>query len=1258
MFRLSICSRILKLSSTAAMGLILGSFMAPSYAQGQSSDSNTLEEVTVTGSRIVRRDYESNSPIVTIDSAELENKSGLNIESYLNQLPSYNPSAAPTIQVGSGSNSDVQITPINSVGIASISLRGFGPNRNLVLIDGKRPVPINPLMVVDINQIPSGMIQRVETITGGASAVYGADAVGGVTNFILRNDFEGLDIDAQYSTTEAGDGEEYRGSAVVGSNIANGRGNITIGMEYYKRKVAYNDNRNFYSKGWKDLNTPGNFIGFTQGINGYNCGVTFVPTAFAFNCPPVAVANELFPNRPAGSNVFNPATNNFIRTYNFNADGTVWVNGSAAGLSNFDPSIIDGVKYTYQNVYDNSITQSDSETQQLKYNLTDGWTSSPQERYSIMLNSHYDITDKLTFFGRGTFSQSKTRTLLAGNNAIFGWEADIPYDPNTDSPVDPALDYTNPATAAAYAADPAAFLAANPNPNFIAHGQPGAQHPVPAELAILLNSRPPALTYCLQGAAGCPFNLFGFDLTQPTTDASLVGTSVPGTGRLAPWIPQWNTDDSFPYRSTENTQTQWQVEGGLRAQLPFKDWTGELYFSHGETSSYNINTGNMSLSRYRALAALPDYGANVNLVGNAQFLVPASGGAPASIGNAASVNFGAARVSCTSGFYDTYFGGEARPSQDCIDAINANLQSRTENKQDIVEVNVQGGLFDLPAGEVRAAAGFQYRRNAATFTPDILQSQVSFVDQVVGVYPTGYLDAHTSVKDFYMEALIPIVKDMPFLQKLELETGARHSDYNVAESTWTYKFLGNAQVNDWLRLRGGYNRATRAPNLGELFLNLQQVFAVGGTNFGDACGWASSAPWGASGGVNVPAGAAGYTAGQPAPLAGGQTTAGAMSTYMICLAQMGDDGTGTTGTALSYYGSTFNSGAAGSAFAWVLQEGTPTLKSEKADTFTAGFIASSPFQNPWLANLTAAVDWWMVDINDAIQLYSLDYANFLCYGAVTATTFAEAQAQAATPACQNVSRSASNGAALTATTAYSNQATIATSGIDFAVNWNAQLSDLGFDLPGGVGISVQATWLDYYKTKQSQQDFDVNIDWKGSLGPTLQGTNPGAYEYRVFTNFTYSLNNWMVNLRWRHLPSVKSADQAQEEAIIKHNTAVAAGAPGYLLSYTPGGTYGPFLETDAYDVLDLAFNWNINETWSLRGGIDNVADFSPAISTGTATGGKGYPAGTDLTAVCGGAPGCVNPTTYSLANPGYGTTNGGYYDTLGRRFFVGIKASF
>src|SRR5690606_21668411 len=135
---------------------------------------------------------------------------------------------------------------------ATLSLRGLGANRNLVLLDGRRAMPINASMAVSINTIPSAAIARIETITGGASSVYGADAVAGVVNFITRRDFEGLDFDVQTGETMENDGEEHRISGVLGSNLADGRGNVMIGFERSYRGEIRRVDREFYRKGYTD----------------------------------------------------------------------------------------------------------------------------------------------------------------------------------------------------------------------------------------------------------------------------------------------------------------------------------------------------------------------------------------------------------------------------------------------------------------------------------------------------------------------------------------------------------------------------------------------------------------------------------------------------------------------------------------------------------------------------------------------------------------------------------------------------------------------------------------------------------------------------------------------------------------------------------------------------------------------------------------------------------------------------------------------
>src|SRR5262245_57725466 len=237
------------LSIPAAVSAAIAAAGGVPSAHGQEVQREAVPEVTITGSRITRRDYEANSPIVTIDTEAFEKQSGQNVESYLNQLPNYNPASSPTT-----TEDDIQPTAVNSVGIATISLRGFGPNRSLVLLDGKRPVPANALMVTDVNSIPSAMLERVEIISGGASAVYGADAIGGVTNFILRKNFKGVRFDTQYGAAEAGDGEEFRVSGLLGTDFAEGRGNITVALEHYDRRAGLERNRDFYTRSWADPN--------------------------------------------------------------------------------------------------------------------------------------------------------------------------------------------------------------------------------------------------------------------------------------------------------------------------------------------------------------------------------------------------------------------------------------------------------------------------------------------------------------------------------------------------------------------------------------------------------------------------------------------------------------------------------------------------------------------------------------------------------------------------------------------------------------------------------------------------------------------------------------------------------------------------------------------------------------------------------------------------------------------------------------------
>jgi len=181
----------LLLAGSAALGALVAG--APALAQDAPVPSTdgptTVEEVIVTGSRIRRADLVSSSPVATVTSEDLKIASAGTVEEYLNTLP----------QLVAGSTKGTNVTG-ESDATASLNLRGLGPQRTLVLVNGRRFMASNQKGIVDVNNIPASLVERVELVTGGASAVYGSDAMAGVVNFILRDHFPGALTRARHGT--------------------------------------------------------------------------------------------------------------------------------------------------------------------------------------------------------------------------------------------------------------------------------------------------------------------------------------------------------------------------------------------------------------------------------------------------------------------------------------------------------------------------------------------------------------------------------------------------------------------------------------------------------------------------------------------------------------------------------------------------------------------------------------------------------------------------------------------------------------------------------------------------------------------------------------------------------------------------------------------------------------------------------------------------------------------------------------------------
>ena len=188
-------------------------------------DAEDIEEVLVTGSRIKRTNpLEATNPIVSIAEEQIELTGSVNVYDILNEIPQ----AGPATYSRASTNFSV-----GASGQQTIDLRGLGEGRTLTLVNGRRWVGGIPgTNIVDLNSIPTDLIERLEVTTGGASAVYGSDAIAGVVNVILKDDFEGVSLEVMTGAYDKGDGETNLYSLTAGASFAQDRGNAIINLRY------------------------------------------------------------------------------------------------------------------------------------------------------------------------------------------------------------------------------------------------------------------------------------------------------------------------------------------------------------------------------------------------------------------------------------------------------------------------------------------------------------------------------------------------------------------------------------------------------------------------------------------------------------------------------------------------------------------------------------------------------------------------------------------------------------------------------------------------------------------------------------------------------------------------------------------------------------------------------------------------------------------------------------------------------------------
>jgi outer membrane receptor protein involved in Fe transport len=302
--QLSRAIKLALLSSATTGGL--GAYTA-AVAQS-TADNDQIEEIVTTGSRIVRKDYDSVSPVFTINAKSISESGTPQIEQVLNELPQL----VPTITTTSNNPS--------LGGQANIDLRGLGTTRTLVLLDGARLQPSTVSGTIDLNTIPAGLIDSVEIVTGGGSAVYGSDAIAGVVNIKLKRDFEGVQIGALSSMSAESDGVTNGLNLLLGGNFADDRGNAVLFMSYDDREAVFAGDRSWSGVALGPTLAP---LGSTSTPEGYFVpSGTNLPTQAAvdavwgqFGSAPGAVSNTSWVGFNADSSVFSRNS-----TVNFQGD--------------------------------------------------------------------------------------------------------------------------------------------------------------------------------------------------------------------------------------------------------------------------------------------------------------------------------------------------------------------------------------------------------------------------------------------------------------------------------------------------------------------------------------------------------------------------------------------------------------------------------------------------------------------------------------------------------------------------------------------------------------------------------------------------------------------------------------------------------------------------------------------------------------------------------------------------------------------------
>jgi outer membrane receptor protein involved in Fe transport len=692
-------SRAFALASASALAMT-----AAAYAQAV---DGPVETVTVTGSRILQDAAQSPTPLTVVSSQQLLETTPSNLMDGLNKLPVFQNSATRRNAGNAGGNG----------GGSFLNMRNFGAQRTLVLFDGMRMPASNQAGSVDISILPQSLMSRVDVVTGGASAVYGSDAVTGVVNFILDKNFTGVKYDMNAGISKYADGFQWKADIAGGTSLLGGRAHILGSLQYSKADGVRKLDRPSGQKNLGSIHSGSNPA--LPNTNVEQAGQTVSTSAGKITCTTAGAGLRL----PCSVNGFEFGTPG-IPTPIFYGDIPAGQTAVAVGCP------------TCARVSNTSI-------------FGDSTNATAFGRFS------YRVDDDTLFFAQVSLAEATI------HNYFFPMQME-------------------PSRQTTYFFRNNAFL--------------------------------PAAT---QAALG---NNSGTNPNWASDGTNTFQTSM--------W---YDADDRI--RETNNVARNIIVSTGFNGVI-FTDWSWNMHFTHGENrlSTTGIHNGNNQF-HVAAQDAVIENGSlkcwNETAAAIAQFGRLYPGCVPINV-----------------------FGRNVS-SKEAIDYWGRNTHFTMTNTMDDIAADISGDLFQLPAGAVKVAGAFEMRWMDYVIDSDASPTSVvnchglrlcgalSTANGHVAQLPgTGFITAanqqfvtqtlwdnntvpsvaaNMSVWEISGEIGIPILADIPLIQRFDASLAGRHTDYSISGAVQTWKIGLDYQVNDDIRFRGTNSIDIRAPTLNDLF---------------------------------------------------------------------------------------------------------------------------------------------------------------------------------------------------------------------------------------------------------------------------------------------------------------------------------------------------------------------------------------------------------------------------------------------------------